>query len=351
MVLIKWSRGVAIPICLFGSVAFGLPQSTFNVAGPVAQAQLDLFWLTFWLGVLVALIVGGVLVYVIWRFRHRGESAPPRQVHGNTTLEIVWTFFPVVILIVIAVPTVRTIFETESRVQPIGEDLMVRVTGYQWWWAFDYPDLGITTANELHIPAGRRVVLQLVSADVLHSFWVPSIAGKRDLIPNQDNQLWFVADRPGVYYGQCAELCLGAHAYMRFRVIVQSEEGFEAWVRGFQQAAEQPLSSDPQVVRGQQLYLQKGCAGCHAIAGTAVGQPGYPNLTNFGQRLTLAAGVLPNTPENLAAWLQDPQAIKPGNYMPDLGLSDDETAALVAYLLSLGRDGSQQATFGGTYGH
>ena len=247
--------------------------------------------------------------------------------------------------------------------------------GHQWWWAFDYPELGITTANEIHIPKGKRVIFNLNSADVLHSFWVPKLAGKRDLIPTQTNQLWFVTDEntpEGIYYGQCAELCLGAHAYMRFRVIVDSEEEFNSWVAKFQniealEATTEPLlqqvQADPRVEQGKQLFKSKGCGACHAIKGYTGGAPDKPNLTNFGLRHSLAAGVLDmpmDEPEvrqaNMERWLRDPQEVKPTNYMPTLWSEDDpnadeEIAAISAYLLNLGVPEEVEASLGGSYGN
>lgn len=337
--------------------------------GPIAQTQLDLFMWTFWLSIAVLVLVLGVLVFAIVRFRRKwtgDKDAIPNQVHGSVPLEITWTIIPVIIVILIAVPTVRAIFETEIRVAPQEGDTIVNVTGFQWWWRLEYPDLGIVTANELHVPAGSRVVLNLDSADVLHSFWAPKLAGKRDLIPNQDNQLWLIADEPGIYWGHCAELCLGPHAYMRFRVIVDEPEDFEAWVDSFQQAGQQAQAAqdDRLVEQGRMLYAQKGCVGCHTISGFAAyetGSPNFPNLTNFGLRNTVGAAVLENTQENLARWIRDPQSVKPGNYMPTLWRADDpkaeeESLAIAAYLLSLGRSGqdreaqAQAATRGGPDG-
>lgn len=332
---------------LLGGCALDGPQSIFDTAGPVARAQADLFIFIFWLATVVFIIVVGALVYTVFRYRRRGddEGNVPEQIHGVAWLEALWTAAPAVILVIIAVPTVRVIFNTESRVEPTQDDLVVNVTGYQWWWEFEYPELGITTANELHIPTDRRIVLNLTSGDVLHSFWVPRIAGKRDLIPNQDNQLWLAASEPGLYRGQCAELCLGAHAYMRFRVIASDAAEFSAWAATFGPSAVQRVQApvtDPLIAEGQDLFKTKGCANCHAVSGYAQGQ-GAPNLTNFGVRTSLAAGVADNTPENLARWLRNPQELKPGNLMPTLWAADDpnredEIAALVAYLESLGAD-------------
>ncbi len=349
----RWRLGglLLAATLLLAGCEFAGPQSALDPGGPVAQAQKDIFLWTYWLSWPVMLGVGGVLVYSLFRFRAKDSAdakAIPTQTHGNTTLEIGMTIVATVIVVLVAVPTVRTIFATENRVDVSAlepGDVLVRATGYQWWFKFEYPELGITTANELIIPAGRRVVVELDSADVLHSFWVPNLAGKRDMIPNNRNQVWFSADEPGTYYGQCAELCLGAHAYMRFRVIAEDDAGFDQWVAAFQTAADQTVQADPLVQRGQQLVAQKGCIGCHVIDGyypnVAVGNPDFPNLTNFGLRTTVAAAIATNTPENLAAWLRDPQAMKPTNRMPALWAADDpnadeEIAAVVAYLQSLG---------------
>ena len=372
-----------------GSV-FDTRQSALNPAGEVAREQLALFRTTLWWGIGVLSVVMGGVAYSVWRFRRRPDhDGLPDQIEGALWLEFTWTFIPAIILVIIGIPTVRLIFNTERYVEATEADLRVNVVGHQWWWEFEYPDLGIVTANELHIPVGRRVIFDLESADVLHSFWVPRLGGKRDLIPNQDNQLWLSADEPGLYYGHCAELCLVAHAYMRFRVVAESEEEFASWVAAFEreddlqlalqtepqtsqttpEAAEavpavgytvDPLTTtavpavnpvadpavgldlDPQIVEaGKVLFKTKGCAGCHAVRGYAQGQVG-PDLTNFGLRTSVAAGVLENTPENLAYWLRYPGVVKPGNYMPTLWAEGDpdaeeEITALVAYLESLGR--------------
>ena len=331
---------------LLSGCALNGPQSIFDTVGPVARQQERLFIFIFWLAAAVFAVVAGALVYTIIRYRRRGDDdgSVPDQIHGVAWLEATWTAAPAVILVIIGVPTVGLIFRTESRVTPTQNDLVVNVTGYQWWWKFEYPQLGITTANELHIPTGRRVVLNLNSGDVLHSFWVPRIAGKRDLIPNQHNQLWLEANQAGLYRGQCAELCLGAHAYMRFRVIASDAAEFKSWTALFKPNAAEPVQAqapNQQIATGQALFKTKGCATCHAVQGYAYGEKA-PNLSNFGIRTSLAAGVLENTPPNLTRWLRNPQAVKPGNYMPTLWATDDpnrekEIAALVAYLESLGK--------------
>lgn len=370
MGFIRWSRRAA-PVLLLGMLLAGCetagPRSTLEPLGPVARSQNDLFMWAYWLSWPVVLLVVGVLAYMLWKFRHtEGDDSIPPQTHGNAALEIGWTILPVLIVIAVAVPTVRTIFATENYVEPTPDDLIVNVTGYQWWWRFEYPQYGVVTSNELHIPRGQRVILNLTSADVLHSFWLPKLAGKRDLIPNQDNQLWLRSDDDaplGAYLGHCAEFCLGAHAYMRFRVIVDDDEGFENWIQAFDTPVSQPeqiADATPEVRRGYQLFAEKGCTNCHTVdnyrTDVRVGDPGFPDLTNFGLRTTIAAAVLPNTDENLARWLRNPQAVKPTNYMPTLwplphevseGRNqqiEEEIAAIVAYLQSLGgTDGIEQA--------
>jgi len=340
----------ALPVALIALLLSGCsldgPQSTFSPAGPVAEEQLGLFMWTWYLSIPVMAIVGGVLVYVIVRYRRRrNDDTIPGQTHGNVLLEVAWTTIPVIIVILVAVPTVRSIFRLQSFVEATDSDVVVNVVGHQWWWSFEYPQHGFTTANELHVPVGAKIILHLDSADVLHAFWAPRLGGKVDLIPNQDNQLWLQADEEGVFYGQCAELCLGAHAYMRFRVIVESQEAYDAWVATHQQPEIMLVSSDPLVSQGRQLVATKGCIGCHTIdnyaEGVTVGQPSFPDLTNFGQRTSVGAGVLDATLENVAAWIADPQSIKPGNYMPTLWTENDpnrdaEAHAIAAYLLSLG---------------
>ena len=357
---------------LLGGCSFDTVQSALDPQATVAREQMWLLTYTFWLSFIVVVGVGAALVYAIVRFRHKeGDDSIPPQTHGNALLEMGLIGLAVLITIAVAIPTVRTNFRVGVRAQATEDDIVINVTGYQWWWAFDYADEGVLTANEMHVPQGSRVILNLASADVLHSFWVPKLGGKTDLIPNQDNQLWYLIDEDtpaGVYYGECAELCLGAHAYMRMRVVVDTPEDYQAWLASFQDIAPleqlsdtptfQQVQADPLVQTGQQLFKQKGCAACHAIRGYAGGAPDKPDLTNFGLRTSLAAGVLDNTPENLARWLRDPQEVKPGNYMPTLWSEDDpqreeQIAALVAYLESLGTQDAPQAQLepGGNYGN
>jgi len=349
-----WWR--VVPACVLVLLLAGCsldgPQSTFAPAGPIAQEQLDLFMWTYYLSWPVVIIVVGVLVYVIVRFRRR-DDAIPAQTHGNAVLEVAWTILPVIIVVLVAVPAIRSVFRTQAFVDAGPSDVVIHVTGYQWWWKFDYVQHGFVTANEMHIPVGARVVLQVSSADVLHAFWVPRMGGKIDLIPNQDNQLWFEASETGVFHGQCAELCLGAHAYMRLRVVVQTQEEYEDWVASFQQPTVQAVAADPLVTQGRQLVASKGCIGCHNVGnyaeGMRLGQPSFPDLTNFGLRVSVGAGMLDATLDNVAAWIADPQSVKPGNRMPTLWAENDpnreqEARAIATYLLSLGVPPADQAS-------
>ena len=321
---VAWAQGV------FAEV----PQSVFAPAGPVAQTQLNLLSLTLWIAIGIFVVVGSILLYTVIRFRARPGDPIPKQIQGNTTLEVIWTVIPIIILIVIAVPTVRDAFGLASP-PPVDDVLNVRVIGYQWWWAFEYPDLGIVTANELRVPVGKVVNLTLESNDVIHSFWVPRLAGKMDVIPNRVNTMWFVAEEAGIYYGQCAEFCGTSHANMRFRVIAQPENEFHAWVEG-RRAVETFSPANDLVARGQAIFESTGtCFACHNVDGTAANGQVGPDLTDFASRTTIAAGLLANTPENLARWLRDPQAVKPGALMPRLPLSDDDIQALTAFLYSL----------------
>lgn len=363
------------------------PQSTFGPEGPVAARQLGLFWLIFWIAVVVFVLVQGALLYTVIRYRKRpGSVGLPPQTHGHRRLEIAWTIAPALVLVVIAIPTYMTI-AWQGRAPSNQEPINVRVIGHQWWWEFQYynrEDLDrqeasqqrvgagelsesqaykaspfVVTANELHIPVDRPVRLTLHSGDVVHSFWVPKLGGKIDVFPSGDNHMWLQADKPGVYYGQCAELCGFAHAQMGFRVISEPKDIFDAWVRGQQAPPQQPIGL---AATGSQLFATKGCLVCHSISGPEPAgvqearMNGFlagaslfpaPNLTSFALRGTLAGGQFDNNTQNLRKWLRDPDAMKPGNRMAELAavyqdgasqLTDKEIDGLVAYLQSLKPD-------------
>jgi cytochrome c oxidase subunit II len=356
---------------MLSGCAFDSVQSTLDPIGPVAKVQYDLLIFTTILSLIVCAGVGLALYWVMTRFRRRqGDTSVPDQGHGNPALEVTLISIATILTVIVAIPSVKANFDVGKRLEPTpdGNEIVINVTGYQWWWSFEYPDLGIVTANEIHVPKDRKVILKLESADVLHSFWIPKIGGKTDLIPNQHNSMWLDTEGvpAGVYYGQCAELCLGAHAYMHMRFVVDEDADYDSWVASFQNEQTKPLNAiatdavavqaDPLVDAGKVLFKQKGCAACHAVGGYSVGQIDKPNLTNFGLRTSIAAGVSDMSQENLEAWLKDPQAVKPTNRMPTLWSSDDpnrdtEVTALATYLRSLGVQNAPQAMIGGSHGN
>lgn len=310
------------------------PQSLMDPAGPVAQLQLDLLHFDLKMVTAIGVAVIGLILYVIIRYRHRsGDDSLPAQVEGNRKLEIGWTLAAVLVLIPMAIEPIGPTFALE--LMPSGPDVIqVKVVGHQWWWEFEYPELGIVTANEFVIPAGQQVSLSLTSTDVIHSFWVPRLGGKVDLLPGRITHLWLQADSPGTYLGQCAELCGTSHAHMRMRVIALAPEEYEAWVR----TRTTPVQVEQLSVGAQQgwkVFNDKNCVACHAVDGTqAQGKVG-PNLSGLATRTTLGAGVMENTAEYLAQWLHNPQAIKPRAQMPNLSLSQAEISDLSEFLHSL----------------
>ena len=285
----------------------------------------------------IFVIVGGLLAYSIFRFRRRPEheNLEPPQVYGSNQIELAWTVIPILIVFVLILATTRTIYDVQSALPP-PDSVNATVVGHQWWWEIRYPDLGIVTANELHVPvtkSGKRrpTFIRLESADVAHSFWVPQLAGKIDLIPNRRNLVWIEPTEPGTYVGNCAEYCGLQHARMLLRVIAHTPDDFQKWVA----AQKQPPVDNPQLRAGRDAFFSTSCVNCHAIKGTkAKGQFG-PDLTHLMSRETLGAGVIANTVENLQAWVRDPQHAKPGALMPNMQLTDGELNQMVAYLSSL----------------
>jgi cytochrome c oxidase subunit II len=279
----------------------------------------------------IFLVVQVLLLVAVFRFRERDPKAIPRQVRGSAMLEIIWTLIPAVILTFIAFPTVSAVFRTQAAAP--RDVLRVKVIGHQWWWEFQYPELGIATASDLHLPAGRPVSLEIGSGDVIHSFWVPGLGGKRDATPGNQTRIVLTADTPGVYYGQCAEFCGASHANMRHVAVVETPEAFQAWAAKQKEEAATPPDGSP-AAAGLQLFRTGTCVGCHTIRGVSGGGIG-PDLTHVGSRRTIAGGILPNTPENLSRWVRHAPALKPGSLMPEQSLTDAQVAALVAYLQSL----------------
>jgi cytochrome c oxidase subunit 2 len=360
-----------LAVVLVAACAQDFPQTTLAPKGDLARIEDGVFFETVKWATLVFVLVEGALVYAIFRFRGKPGDAEPEQIHGNTVVEVTWTVIPALILAMIAVPTVKAIFKENET--PKGDPLTVEVVGHQWWWEFRYPEFNLTTANELHVPVGRTVSLKMGAYDVVHSFWLPQFAGKRDVFPNRETRLWFTAEEPGEYSGQCAEFCGIQHGRMAFRLVAQPAAEFTRWVdhmksitmqpaatssgpadsvrtssagAGVQQQAAAPApqapdsakaqtgqAQDPLVAQGQKLFLMKGCVGCHSLV--ALNAPKGllgPNLANVGARTYIAAGTLPNNDENLAHWIRFPQEVKHGVLMPNLGVTEDEAKALVAFL-------------------
>lgn len=347
-------KDVPSRIITFAAIA----ASLFLLAGcagspsPLAPASQnatiisDLTTIIFWIAAIVFVVVEGMLLISVIRFSRNRGAGYPEQIEGNTKFEIAWTAAPAIVLLIVFFVSLQALFpltaipgapKTAGNVSgapPIlqGDALHIRVVGHQWWWEFDYPDYKFVTANELHVPVGTVVTADLESVDVIHSFWVPQLAGKTDVIPGHTNRTWFQASKTGTFHGQCAEFCGIEHADMRFEVVVETKDQFDAWLKS-QQAPVAALTGD--AAKGQQIFLGAACIGCHTIEGTkAQGKVG-PNLTHFATRGYFAGAVLTNTPENVARWLANPQAVKPGTLMPNLGLSQDQISALVQFLESL----------------
>ena len=318
---------------------FDVPMST--IAG-LTEWTRDINYVYLITTVIVACIFFAValpLIYTLYKFRAKeGDDTPPKQLHGNVILEFLWTVIPAVLLIFIAVPTWKIIFKHEGL--PARADaIKVHVIGHQWWWEFQYPDLGITTAYELHLPENTPVDLSITSADVYHAFWIPKFGGKTSAIQGNINRLTLtspLARLPEVaggdyYQGQCVELCGTSHALMRHVGVIHTKEGFERWVKAHNQPPKVETASQRE---GEQVFAR--CIACHAIEGTpSASIPGDkigPNLSSFGSRSHLAGGTRKNTEENLAIWLRNPSELKPGVLMPNLALTEPEIAALTAYL-------------------
>lgn len=348
-------------------------QSTLDVAGPVAHAQRHVFYVTCWVTFIIFILVGSTLAYTTLKFRARNQAdenaEPPEQSHGNPVVELSLIAASVLSLVVIAFPTLRGIWYTyEVPAEEKENAYEVTATGYQWWFHFEYPSEQIenvgplVTANELVVPAGRPVHVNLRTTDVIHSFWIPKLAGKVDMIPNRGNSLWFKADQPGYFWGQCAEYCGDSHAVMRFRVIALGPREFTEWVeqqkqpaRTLQATAAQnngaraqfaslkewkrneagytdkfdvsPLDAwrakqhpeaneDPALIaHGRELFKQNNCITCHTVRGHDGVGTTAPNLTHVGSRTTIAGGLLENNADQLARWLSHPDRVKPGNKM------------------------------------
>jgi cytochrome c oxidase subunit 2 len=316
---------------MLGACGGPFPQSALDPASDFAWKLQDLFEGIFFWAVVVFVLVEGALIVAILRFRERPGGPEPKATHGNTALEIAWTLAPAIVLVLIAIPTIKTIWDVDRPAR--GESLVVEAVGHQWWWEFRYPDLGIVTANELHIPVGQQIDVRLTSADVIHSFWFPRLGGKRDVIPGHETQIWFTADSAGLYLGQCAEFCGLSHALMKMELVAESPEDFEAWVEG--QLAEAVAVDSVSFAEGTQAFMRGGCIACHTVRGTVAQGVIGPDLTHIGSRRRIAGGILDNTPENMERWIRDSQGVKPGSLMIVPELDDETVSLIVEYLQSL----------------
>ncbi|MDC3412797.1 cytochrome c oxidase subunit II [Aquibacillus sp. 3ASR75-11] len=301
-----------------------------------AQVSLDLIILSIVIMVFVFLVVMVIYTFVFFRFRQKKgqEDVIPKQVEGNKVLEVIWTVIPIILLLILAVPTVTATFDLAEG-QPEGSDLLnVNVTGNQYWWNFSYDDLDVQTSQDLYIPTGERVYIDMKSSDVIHSFWLPSISGKMDVNPENENTMFIEAQEEGVYWGKCAELCGPSHSLMDFRVVAVSPDEFDQWVTDMKNVDPEAEPETASAQEGKQLFSDKGCISCHALGSspTAIG----PNLTSFGSR-TKFAGILDPTKENLVDWIMDPESIKPGNKMTGnyKEVTEEEASKIADYLLQL----------------
>ncbi|MFC1575160.1 cytochrome c oxidase subunit II [Gemmatimonadota bacterium] len=395
----RWTTtlGPILLMAFFSACGEEYLQSTINPVTDYGDVTQHLYVTVFWWTMFILAVILAALAYILIRFREKPGQERPEQIHGHMGLEIAWTVAPALIVVAIVIPTIRGVFQVQRP--PDGDALIVEVTGKRYWWNFHIPELGITTANELHLPVGRPVSLRLESGDVIHSFWVPQLGGKRDVNPvvtmpegeeAKRNWMHFTIREEGVYWGQCAEFCGEAHSLMGIRVVAQSPEAFQRWVDDWltpAPTANAPVSADPSVAagtpaptmpevepvvaaaaapgdaearrrraedalvaRGRQVFFRESyCVVCHAIQGTAAPGEIGPNLTRIGSRTTIAAGMLENTPENIERWIRDPRSIKPGVQMPGAqydvtyegqtfpptNLNDEQIRALAAYLSSM----------------
>lgn len=337
-------------------LAAGIPLaanlSIFDPASPSAHSIVNLAILTLAVAGLIFLVVEGVLFYSVWRFRVRsGDAGPdgnaatePPQVYGSMPIEVAWTAAPTMIVFFLVLVTARTLWEVEPKLpkpEPGDHALFVTVVGRQWWWEYQYQNydgrtLSFNTANELHIPASddavsRPTYLILKSADVCHSYWVPRLAGKVDLIPGHTNLILLDTKETGLHMGQCAEYCGAQHANMLLRVYVHPQDEFEQWLA----SESQPAVEDAAARDGKAAFLAESCINCHTVRGTSARGTYAPDLTHLMARETLGSGIIPNTPENLHDWVHDPQVVKPDCLMPAFGLDQEKLDLIVNYLATL----------------
>ena len=362
-VMLLGSKRITIHACrrglggvLFLILFFLLPTPAYPQAGGVMRPVSDMFEplsrpaemihnssllvLAITAGIFV--VVTALLVYVVWKFRRKGpddDLREPPQIYGSTHIELAWTVVPIIITFVLILVTSRTIGEIQNRKLPENA-VQIRLVGHQWWWEVQYPKDGIVTANEIHVPVSRRngpgerpTELTLESADVIHSFWVPQLAGKTDLIPNRRNHAWIEPFATGTFFGSCAAFCGTQHANMLLRVIVHEPEDYDRWLKEMKRP---PATTQTGLAaQGREAFFTHSCVNCHKVDGTVAAGIFGPNLTKLMTRQTIGAGVAPLTPDTLRAWVRDPQSIKTGCLMPDMQLPDSEVDSITAFLLTL----------------
>lgn len=337
----RFHRQVAVVGSLFALTTFvSSAQVVPSTLSPASAQAHEIYGLSLFVllvtGTIFA-VVGGLLVFIVIRYRAgKGETQEePAQIYGSVQVELAWTVIPVLIVVVLFLTTARIIFAIQDAPEP-SSAINVTVIGHQFWWEFRYPKLDIVTANELHVPVStpqhpEPTYLRLLSADVDHSFWVPQLAGKTDLIPNHPNEMWIDPQKAGLYLGQCAQFCGVEHAKMLIRVYVDTPQQFAAWVKDQQE----PGVQDDDVAAGRHVFETEACANCHTISGTAAKGTFGPDLTHLMSRATIASGAAANTPEDLREWIEDPNTFKPGALMPAMQLSNRQTNEVVAYLTTL----------------
>lgn len=317
------------------------PTNIFAPASTPAKSVFDLSMLVLIVTGVIFVIVAGLLSYAAVKFRHRwgDDRQEPLQIYGSDQLELAWTVIPVLIVIVLFMTSARVIHAVQDAGRP-PQTTQVTVVGHQFWWEYRYPQYGFVTANELHVPVSdpahpTPTYLQLLSADTDHSFWVPRLAGKTDLIPNHPNNTWIDPHQPGLYLGQCAQYCGTQHAKMLLRVVVDTRADFDKWVREQQQQVKPEASLSAEADEGRRVFNQTACINCHTISGSVANGRFGPDLTHLMSRETIASGAVENNAQNLRAWIQNPAKFKPGALMPAMNLTDRDLNAVTAYMQTL----------------
>lgn len=328
---------VLTPVALKAEEKIHNIQNIFEPLSTPAESILDIAWVVLAICAAIFVVVAGLIAYAIFRFRSKksDEGSEPAQVYGSNQIELAWTVIPLLIVLVLIFVTARKTIEIQDAPIPPGA-LEINVIGHQWWWEVEYPQYGFLTANEIHIPVSeegtnRPTIINLESADVIHSFWVPKLGGKRDLVPNYPNQIWYEPSETGIYLGNCAEFCGTQHANMQIRVIVQTHEDFKAWLEN-QQTAPREV---PEVETGRNMFESLACISCHAVGEKGANNGFGPDLTHLMSRQTIGAGVALTNYDDIYQWLKDPDSLKPGCYMPNMKLTDNQLKHITNYLLTL----------------